>query len=191
VATLVEHFESRLGRLVGAWEPGEQSPEGAPKVGCFEGGVLAGAQCYATIGLFKNHLTSRVSDRPQHLELLGCGRPVPGEETGPLPGVLEWVAERLVVSGEAVLRGDVIPLPVPLLPGGTMTALYATHPVYFDDDFLSVVLENGVETAVVWLVPIGASEASFVRERGWDAFEEELARQDPDLLDLNRAEMAL
>jgi hypothetical protein len=63
--------------------------------------------------------------------------------------------------------------------------------VYFDDDFLSVVLENGVETAVVWLVPIGASEASFVRERGWDAFEEELARQDPDLLDLNRAEMAL
>jgi hypothetical protein len=116
---------------------------------------------------------------------------VPGEETGPLPGVLEWVAERLVVSGEAVLRGDVIPLPMPLLPGGTMTALYATHPVYFDDDFLSVVLENGVETAVVWLVPIGASEASFVRERGWDAFEEELARQDPDLLDLNRAEMAL
>ncbi|MGR6970886.1 suppressor of fused domain protein [Streptomyces cynarae] len=191
MATLIEHLESRLGQLVGAWEPSEQSPEGAPRVGYFSGGVLPGIQSYATIGLFKIHLTSRMSDRPQHLELLGCGRPVPGDETGPLPGVLEWVAERLVVSGEAVLRGDVIPLPMPLIPGGTMTALYATHPVYFDDDFLSVVLENGVETAVVWLVPIGTSEAAFVREKGWDVFEEELARQDPDLLDLNRAEMTL
>ncbi|MFC3575992.1 suppressor of fused domain protein [Streptomyces yaanensis] len=191
MAVLIEHLESRLGRLLGAWEPSEQSPEGTPRVGYFTGGVLAGIQCYATIGLFKTHLTSRVSDRPQHLELLGCGRPVPGDETGPLPGVLEWVAERLVVSGEAVLRGDVIPLPMPLLPGGTMTALYAALPVCFDDDFASVVLENGVETAMVWLVPIGESEAAFVRVKGWDAFEEELVRQDPDLLDLNRAEIAL
>ncbi|GAA2444884.1 hypothetical protein [Streptomyces glaucus] len=48
-----------------------------------------------------------------------------------------------------------------------------------------------METAVVWLVPIGTSEASFVRERGWDVCEEELARQDPGLLDPNRAETAL
>ncbi|MGN9756669.1 suppressor of fused domain protein [Streptomyces sp. SD31] len=144
-----------------------------------------------TIGLFKTPLTSRVSGRHQHLELLTCGRPVPGDEHGPLPGVLEWVADRLVASGEAVLRGEVIPLPMPLIPGGTMTALYAALPVYFDDDFASVVLENGVETSVVWLVPIGASEAAFVREKGWPAFEEELVRQDPDLLDLNRAGMTL
>lgn len=191
MAVLIDHFESRLGRLVGAWSPGEQAPGGAPSVGYFAGGVLAGIQCYATIGLFKTHLTSRVSDSPRHLELLGCGRPVQGDETGPLPGILEWVAERLVVSGKAVLRGDVIPLPMPLIPGGTMTALYAALPVYFDDDFFSVVLENGVETSVVWLVPIGESEAAFVREKGWGPFEEELIRQDPDLLDLNRAEITL
>ncbi|MHB9861203.1 suppressor of fused domain protein [Streptomyces sp. YIM S03343] len=140
--------------------------------------------------LFKRHLTSRMSDRHQHLELLACGRPVPGDEHGPLPGVLEWVADRLVASGEAVLRGDVVPLPMPLIPGGAMTALYAALPVCFDDEFASVVLENRVETSVVWLVPIGTAEVAFVRENGWTAFEEELVRQDPDLLDLNRAEMA-
>jgi hypothetical protein len=63
--------------------------------------------------------------------------------------------------------------------------------VYSDDDFASVVLENGIETIIAWLVPIGASEAAYVRERGLTAFEEELARQDPELLDLNRAGMKL
>jgi hypothetical protein len=160
-------------------------------VGYFTGGALPGIQSYATIGLFKTPLTSRVSGRHQHLELLACGHPVPDEDHGPLPGVLEWVAGRLVADGQAVLRGEVIPLPMPLLPGSTMTALYAAPPVYFDDDFASVVLENGVETSVVWLVPIGETEAAFVRERGWGAFEEELVRQDPDLLDLHRTEIAL
>ncbi|MFD7447175.1 suppressor of fused domain protein [Streptomyces sp. NPDC059909] len=104
---------------------------------------------------------------------------------------MEWVAERLVTSREAVLRGDVIMLPIPLTPGGAMKALNAALPVYFDDDFASVVLENGCEVALVWLVPIGSAEAAFIDRRGWDAFERELVRQDPDLLDLGRAETDL
>ncbi|GAA2444950.1 suppressor of fused domain protein [Streptomyces glaucus] len=191
MAALITHLESRLGGLAGAWSPGEEAPEGSPRIGYFTGGALPGVHSFATIGLFKTPLTSRVSGRHQHMELLACGRAVPGDDPGPLPGVLEWVAGRLVAGGEALLRGDVIPLPVPLVPGGTMTALYAALPVYFDDDFASVVLENGVETIVAWLVPIGASEAAYVQERGWPAFEEALARQDPDLLDVNRAETAL
>ncbi|MFF3845014.1 suppressor of fused domain protein [Streptomyces sp. NPDC002328] len=191
MSVLVDHLEARLGRLLGAWEPREGAPGGVPKVGCFAGGVLAGVRSYATIGLFRSHLASRVSGRAQHLELLACGRPVSGDEGGPLPGVLEWVAERMVVGGGAVSRGEVIPLPMPLIPGGAMTALYAAQPVCFDDGFGSVVLENGVETSLVWLVPIGDSEAAFVREKGWDVFEEELGRQDPDLFDLERVEMRL
>lgn len=191
MAALIEHLESRLGPLAGAWSPGEEAPEGSPQIAYFSGGVLPGVHAFATIGLFKAPLTSRVSGRHQHMELLACGWPAPGGDPGPLPSVLEWVAGRLLTGGDAILRGDVIPLPMPLVPGGTMTALYAAHPVYFDDDFASVVLENGVETIVAWLVPIGATEAAYVREKGWPAFEEELARRDPDLLDLNRAEMAL
>jgi len=103
---LIEHLESRLGRLLGAWEPSEQSPEGTPSVGCFAGGVLAGIQCYATIGLFKTHL-----------------------------------------SGVA----------------------------------------RGCDSAAHAVAPEGHHDGSL----GWDAFEEELVRQDPDLLDLQRAEIAL
>lgn len=190
MAALVDHFESRLGTLVGAWSAGEQSPEGTPQVGYFAGGTLEGVQSFATIGLYRTPLRSRTSGRHQHLELLACCRPMDGEDCGPLPGVLEYVAERLVSSGEAVLRGEVIPLPMPLVPNGAMKALYAAIPVYFDDDFGSVVLENGSETSVVWLVPIGESEAAFIQAKGWGAFEEELVRHDPDLLDLNRAEIS-
>ncbi|MEW2634837.1 suppressor of fused domain protein [Streptomyces sp. NPDC048389] len=191
MAALVDHFESRLGRLIGAWSASEQSPEGSPQVGYFAGGALEGVQSYATIGLHNRHLTPRTSSRAQHLELLGCNRPVPGEKYGPFPGVLEFVAEHLVVSEEAVLRGEVIPLPRPLTPEGSLTALYAAVPVYFDDDFASVALENKTDVSIVWLVPISDAERGFVETKGWQAFESELVRQDPDLLDLSRESMIL
>ncbi|MFF8280636.1 suppressor of fused domain protein [Streptomyces lateritius] len=188
---LVEHFEARLGGLVGAWSAREGAPEGAPQVGYFTGGHLAGVQSYATVGLHATPLLSRTTGRHLHLELVGSNLPVPGDETGPFPGVLEYVAERLLAGREAVLRGDVLRLPMALTPGGAMTALYAAMPVYYDDDFASVVLENGSDVAVVWLVPVTSAEADFVERRGWEAFEHELVRQDPDLLDLNRAGIGL
>ncbi|MFE0778287.1 suppressor of fused domain protein [Streptomyces sp. NPDC058861] len=190
MAVLVDHFEARLGVLEGAWSVAEQAPEGAPQVGYFTGGVLEGVQSFATIGLHRTALESRTG-RHLHLELLGCNRPVPGDEVGPFSGVLEYVAGRLLTSGQAVLRGDVLRLPMALTPGGSMTALYAAIPVYFDDAFASVVLENGSDVAVVWLVPVGNHEADFIDEKGWEAFERELVRQDPDLLDLSRSEISL
>jgi hypothetical protein len=191
MAALVDHFESRLGRLVGAWSADEQALEGTPQVGYFTGGAIEGVQSFATIGLHRTALTSRTTGRHQHLELMACHHPVPGDEYGPFASALEWVAGRLVASGEAVLRGDVIPLPMPLLKESALTSLYAAVPVYFDDDFASVVLENGTPVSVVWLVPIGDSEAAFIRKKGWGVFEQELIRQDPDLLDLNRSEITL
>ncbi|MFE2424084.1 suppressor of fused domain protein [Streptomyces hokutonensis] len=99
------------------------------------------------------------------------------------------VAGQLVASGQAIMRGDVVPLPAPL-PGGLMTSLYAGLPVYFDDDF-SVTVENGSDVAIVWLIPITAEETAFIREKGWEAFEEALVRQDPDLLDPDRPQLDL
>ncbi|MFD7719962.1 suppressor of fused domain protein [Streptomyces sp. NPDC059814] len=191
MAVLIDHLESRLGRLVGAWSVRDGAPEGAAEVGYFTGGVLDGVQAYATTTLHRTHLVSPTTGDPQHLELLGCNRPIAGDEYGPFPGVLEWAAERLVTSGTAVLRGDVVPLPMPLCPGGTLTHLYAAMPVYFDDGFFSVDLENGTHVSVVWLVPIHGVEANYVTKNGWPAFEEELTKQDPDLFDLDRPPMSL
>ncbi|MEU9623082.1 suppressor of fused domain protein [Streptomyces sp. NPDC048155] len=183
MATLIDHLETRLGPLVGAWSVRDGAPDGAAQVGYFTGGVFEGLRSYATITLHETHLVSPTSGEPQHLELLGCGRPLAGDEDGPFPGVLEWVAERLATMGRAVLRGEVVSLPMPLTPDGPMTALYAAMPVYFDDDFLSVTLENGTNVSVVWLVPIHGAEAEYVAKNGWPAFEDELRKQDPDLFD--------
>jgi hypothetical protein len=86
-----------------------------------------------------------------------------------------------------IARGDVIEFPSELWSDGIFTALYAALPVYYDPDFKSVVTEDGTKVAIVWLVPISRSEAQFIDARGWDAFEKELLRQDPDLLDLARS----
>lgn len=190
MAVLIDHFESRLGRMEGAWSPPAHAVNGSPQVGCFRGGLLAPAQFFATIGLHRTGLTAPAPGGHLHLELIIGDYPQDGG-AGPLPDVLDWVADRVVAGGRAVSRGDVIPLPIPLGPGGRMTALYAAAPVYFDDDFASALIENGTTVFVVWLLPVGAGEAAFITNRGREAFEQELVRQDPDLLDLGRPHLTL
>ncbi|MFF1872861.1 suppressor of fused domain protein [Streptomyces sp. CB03911] len=187
---LMEHLEERLGRMLGAWSPSEGAVPGVPQVACFRGGRMAGVQAFATIGLFSTPLHHPATDRHFHLELLVCEYDSRPTGYGYFPQVLEYVAERLVAAGTAVLRGDVIALPAPL-PGGAMTALYATQPVYFDNDFASVTVENGSEVVIVWLIPITQDESAFIRAHGWEPFEEALARQDPDLLDPARPPLQL
>ncbi|MFG2824999.1 suppressor of fused domain protein [Kitasatospora sp. NPDC048365] len=157
---------------------------------CFREGRLPGTQSFATVGLSRTPLWDPDSGRHFHLELLACENTDRPAGYGHFPDVLEFVAGRLVAGGRPLLRGDVVPLPVPL-PGGTMTSLYAALPVYFDEDFFSVTVENGSEVVIVWLVPITAEETAFVSDKGWEAFEGELARQDPDLLDPARPRIDL
>ncbi|MFI7006326.1 suppressor of fused domain protein [Streptomyces sp. NPDC050145] len=187
---LIDHLENRLGLMAGAWSARDGAPSGTPQVAAFREGRLERVQAFATIGLSRTPLRSPDSDRHYHLELLACDYVKDSEDHGPLPGVVEFVAERMVAAGHALLRGDVIPLPVPL-PGAGMTALYAALPVYFDDGFSSVTIENGADVAIVWLVPITSAEADFVRIKGWPAFEQALVAQDPDLLDMDRAGLDL
>ncbi|MFF4339223.1 suppressor of fused domain protein [Kitasatospora sp. NPDC001540] len=190
MSTLVEHLESRLGRTSGGWPPPARSPPGAPMVAHFADGRLPGVRSFATVGLSRTPLWDAPSGRHLHLELLVCEYERHTGDAGFFPEVLEYVAGRLFAHGAAVLRGEVLPLPVPL-PGGTMTGLYAALPVYFDDGFRSVTVENGSEVGVVWLLPVSDREAAFVAERGWRAFEDELARRDPDLLDPSRPSLEL
>lgn len=190
VAILIDHLESRLGHMSGGWDSGQRSAEAAPRVCHFRGGSLGDVDSFATVGLHQTPLLSRTTGRHLHVELLGSSHPQPGG-SGPWPDVLDHVSQEIRRSGAAVLRGDIVQLPSPLGPSGTMTALYAAIPVYLDDAFGSVRLENGVDVAIVWLVPVGDTEAEFVRHKGWKAFEDALVRLDPDLLDLNRRELPL
>ncbi|MFC8450226.1 suppressor of fused domain protein [Kitasatospora sp. NPDC057223] len=154
-------------------------------MGCFRGGRIAGVQGFATIGLFTAALRHPTTDRHFHLELLALEYDRRPAGYGFFPQVLEHVAAWMLAGGTAVLRGNVIPLPSPL-PGGVMTALYAAMPVYYDEDFSTVTVENGSDVTIVWLIPITREESAFIHTHGWESFEEFLTRQDPDLLDINR-----
>ena len=156
-------------------------------VGYFEGGRIEGVRSYATLGLSRHHLVHRPSERGVHEELLLCAYPREGHT--PYPQLLQTVTSHLVETGAALRRGDLFPFREYLVPGSTMSALYAANPVYFDDAFFSVELENATTAVMIWLVPVGRSEAELVMDRGWQEFEKMLIERDPDMLDLARDEI--
>ena len=169
---LIEHLEARLGTITGGWKhDGYQVAE-------------FGSGWFATIGLSRHALHSRRSGRHLRLELIVGGHPADF-----LPDLLGQVADEVLTSGDALLRGDVVGPRGPLVPGSALEAWYAASPVYQDDEFAAVDLPDGARAAIVWLVPISVGEAAYRASHGWKAFEDELARHDPDLLDLGRTEL--
>jgi hypothetical protein len=66
-----------------------------------------------------------------------------------------------------------------------MEAFYAATPVCFPDEFATY-REEDRDVVMVWLIPISAAEAGFVRARGWSQFEDELTGANSDLIDIER-----
>lgn len=181
---LIEHLESRLGRLVHGWST---DPDGEPipfQVARFDGGRNGEVLSLATIGLSRRPMTSPVSGRPLHLELVLSVHRLIGERN--LPAVLQQVGQNMLSTGRAIVRGEVVEMEGNVVSGSDLSALYATLPVYFDDAFATCRCEDGADVAIVWLVPVHGSEVAFIRAKGWDAFEELVERADPDLLDPTR-----
>ncbi|MFJ8141203.1 suppressor of fused domain protein [Streptomyces sp. NPDC096013] len=186
---LIEHMESRLGRMVEGWSVDSESNPMPFQVGRFQDGELSGVVTYATIGLSKYALASRTSGRGIHQELIISVRSEIA--SGMFPALVHQLAVGLLERGEAILRGDVIGPQGSVTSESSMEAFYAAIPVYYDEAFPAVDLESGKRAVMVWMVPIGRAEAAFVTKAGWPAFESKLAEQDPDLLDLNRSEIHL
>jgi len=164
-------------------------PAGPPiSVARFTGGELEGSVSYATIGLSNRPLRSGQSGKDLYLELIASEYDGP-ESDDRLSACLEAIAKRLAIRSSPLLRGNVIRLDGPLRPGSLMTGFYAAIPVYFDDAFKSVHVEDGRHVAIVWLLPVGPSEIDFIEQYGYAEFEAELIKTNPDLYDLNRSEV--
>ncbi len=186
---LIEHMESRLGRLAEGWSVDPESNPMPFQIGRFQDGVLPGVTTYATIGLSKHSLRSRTSGRGIHQELmLSVNSQI---ASAIFPALIHQLAMGKLERGEAILRGDVIGPQGPVIPESSLEAFYAAIPVYYDDAFSAVDLESGIRAVMVWMVPIGTTEADFVAEAGWSAFESKLSEQDPDLMDLKRNQIRL
>ncbi|MCG5441151.1 suppressor of fused domain protein [Micromonospora sp. NIE79] len=187
---LIDHLERRLGQLTSGWKGAPREGLPAVNVACFTGGVFSETTGYATVGLSRVPLHHPGHDRHLFLEFIAAEHGPDDVALSMLPRVLEFVVSMCLDTREAVVRGDVIPLPEDVVRGSRFTFLYAALPVYYDADFKSLVVENGDPVAIAWLIPVTSGEAQLVAERGWSEFEQELLKHDPDLMDMNREVIA-
>jgi hypothetical protein len=178
--SLIDHLESFLGPIDGAWQSTELSS--TIRVAAFHQKPFDTADTYVTLGLSDEILPS------------GLGRDIRQElvfatyESFPKVAISSFLltfAEYILSKRRALLRGDIVGPSEPIIPGVPLNAVYSTIPVIFSEGFATF---GGTlpPTVLVWLLPLHGVEAEFVKRNGWNEFEEMLEAKDIDLLDLNR-----
>jgi hypothetical protein len=105
-----------------------------------------------------------------------------------IPALLLMVAGTIADRQTAVIRGQVLGPRGPIFPGSTASALYFTPPPYFPESF-DYLASTVPPTLFAGVVPLTREETEMVGELGWNRFEDEIGRQNPDLLDLARPSM--
>lgn len=182
----IGHLEAYLGRVQKRFEPARDEDRRPFQVLSFDGMPFRESTTIVTAGL-----GAHVLDQPKgpavRQELVGCAYRAEADER--FAGLVDLVGRDMLQSHKAVLRGQVIGPGGPLVRGATVEALLCASPWYWPEGFERY---DGMQPPVliIWLVPITASEAAFVRERGIDAFEELVEKHEPDLLDLQRSPIA-
>jgi hypothetical protein len=180
MSEVVHHLEKFLGETIGGWNP----PEWNFYVLEFPHAPFPNCTALATAGLSELALPSRVTSKEIRHELVV----VFDKSHGPahLPSVLHQVGMEAVERNHAYLRGDVIGPRDTLVDGTQMTGFYVTLPTFAPDEFASFEAADGSHRIFAWLIPITTREAEFVREKGWNAFEDVLERASTDLFALRR-----
>ena len=92
-------------------------------------------------------------------------------------------------SQHPLLQGNVLGPAGPILDSREtdMEALYSTIPIHFSDEFQIIPdAEAAVDIDIGWLMPIHRSEAIWIDEHGYQAFEELLEKSNISVFDLQR-----
>lgn len=173
-----DHLERHLGPMERGWAssnvPGVQ-------VCLFPDQPFKGAFTLATLGLSNTVLTLGGGREVRQELLLGC---LDARQVDDLAKLLFAIAELVLTAGQALLRGQVIPLGERIVDSSA-NALYASIPVVFPEG-LETIEDSTPATVVVWLVPLMAPETALVSSVGWSEFEVHLESADPPLFDLHR-----
>lgn len=175
------HAESFLGEIARGWD----DPDAAANVQviCFEDAPEVGVSTFVTLGLSKHVLQLR-SDKTVRHELV---MPVAHGVSSALPvQLLLSLAEFVLESHVALLRGQVVPLPNAAQRELGFIAVYCASPSFVADAFATC-RESNPATVVVWTIPIYYSEVAFIREIGWSAFEDILEQTNEDLFAWDRS----
>jgi hypothetical protein len=178
--SLVHHVETFLGPIDKGWKLNDSST-GIQVVGFYDK-PFEGATTYVTIG-FSQHVLPMPNGRSVREELVVSA--YKEYAAGAIASFLLTFCDHILSKHQALLRGDVIGPSGPIIPTVPVNAVYSAMPVLFDSGFATYT-GTTPPTVLVWLIPIHAVEASFVRSDGWNKFEDMLEINNPDLLDLER-----
>lgn len=182
--SLPDHLERFLGPIEAGWGKDADGVAQPFQIIRFTPPSLPGCVVFSTLGLSRISLHSRSSGIHVRHEFMMI---LPESfRNAPIPGLLQKVGGMVSRSGEALLRGDTVGPEGPLWAQTQMEALYASTPVYLPDAFAEY---DGV--VMVWLVPMSHSEFHYVHTQGWEAFEDRLMEQQPDLIDTGRSPLLL
>ena len=102
-----------------------------------------------------------------------------------LPQIVERAAQEALGSNSALLHGEHVGDIRGLLPSGSMTTLYVTHPWFWPAHAHHVQSEDP-PIVFAALVPITAAEHDVLTRSGWEELERDFATRQPDLYDLAR-----
>jgi hypothetical protein len=179
----VQHLEAYLGPVDYGW-----SSESLPgiQICLFRNKPSPGVLTITTLGLSNTVLSMDAGRRVRQELVVG----VTGDEDVPnFAKLLLHVADQLLSSRRALLRGDVVALPSSVALGSAAEALYASIPTAYPDEFWTLD-DSSPPTVFVWLFPLLPSEASFVANEGWDEFEIRLEERNCDPFDVRRIAVA-
>lgn len=126
------------------------------------------------------------ADKPYELLLCTYAR----EETLELANLLCGVVKQATEMGITLQRGDILGPAGAIAQGSPLEAFYVCFPNYFSPQMRQIRTENTL-IDILWLIPIHPEEAEWATIHGPQALEKLIETQDPDLLDWERAMMAL
>lgn len=184
---LLDHMESYLGAYKSRFVTGDGTAPSGPPLLLFDRQPFDDASTITTFGL-SNHLLSQPRSPPIRQELVMCFH----KDASPIPfgQILTAIAQRLIDRHKALLRGDVLFLEGPIVPGHLQSALLCTNPWYWTDGFEQASVDVG-SVIFVWLVPVFDDEGNFIQSHGLEAWEQMISNKDVDLLDLSRKPLGL
>lgn len=180
-----EHMETSFGRVEKGWRI--STPSNDVQVIKTTPGYISDANIYVSLGLSNSPYPLRNSGRHVRCELFFI---LPGEcDFLHIPSIIEDVVTVMEKSGTAFLRGDVIGPKGELFEGHDFTSLYVAPPFLLPDESYGFMIE-GEEVLFMWLVPITTAECEFVRQYGWERFEDRLEEMEVDVINIDRNSVA-
>jgi hypothetical protein len=178
--TLIDHLENHFGEICRGWK--DTDAKNHIRVVSFQNQPFEDIVTYATIGL-SNVVLAMPSGKGIRQELIFTAyRSFQGAQ---IASFLSTLGESISQSRKALARGDVIGPSAPIILGSPLNSIFSAIPMIFQES-LAVFHEDVPPTVFVWVIPVHEEEANYIRGAGWEAFEDRLEQNNPELWDLHR-----